>query len=111
MRKAVDELHEAGRLGYGVWSTGVLVETLLARGGEGDLAEAQEEFDRLADLAADQDSAILRHHVATASRAVSPRPRRRLAYPELVGRYRDMAKSLGYEGHIDWAEAMIESGG
>ncbi len=29
MRQAVDELHEAGRLGYGVWGTGVLVETLL----------------------------------------------------------------------------------
>ncbi len=29
MRKAVDELHRAGALGYGVWGTGVLAETLL----------------------------------------------------------------------------------
>jgi hypothetical protein len=28
----------------------------------------------------------------------------------LVSRYRAMAESLGFEGHIDWAEAMIEGG-
>ena len=50
MRKALDELHRAGRLFYGVWGTGVLVETLLKRGAEHDLAEAQEEIDRLASL-------------------------------------------------------------
>ena len=54
MRKAVDELHQAGQLFYGVWGTGVLVETLLERGAEGDLAEAQEAIDRLANLRADQ---------------------------------------------------------
>ncbi len=50
MRQAVDELRQAGHLFYGVWGTGVLVETLLERGAEGDLAEAQEAFDRLANL-------------------------------------------------------------
>ena len=29
-----------------------------------------------------------------------------VAYRDLVGRYRAMAESLGYEGHIAWAEAM-----
>jgi hypothetical protein len=28
------------------------------------------------------------------------------AYVDLRDRYRDMAKTLGYEGHIAWAEAM-----
>jgi class 3 adenylate cyclase len=28
-------------------------------------------------------------------------------YREYRDRYRDMAKTLGYEGHIDWAEAML----
>ena len=41
MRQAEDALHQAGRLGYGVWGTGLLVETLLERGAEGDLAEAR----------------------------------------------------------------------
>ena len=30
------------------------------------------------------------------------------AYRDLVNRYRAMAESLGFEGHIAWAEAMIE---
>ena len=54
MRQAVDELHQAGRPFFGVWGTGVLVETLLERGAEGDLAEAQEAIDRLANLPADE---------------------------------------------------------
>jgi hypothetical protein len=28
------------------------------------------------------------------------------AYTHFRDRYRDMANSLGFEGHIDWAEAM-----
>jgi hypothetical protein len=110
MREAVAEMHQARRLGYGVWGTGVLVETLLERGDEGDLAEAQQEFDRLADLAADQDSAIL-HITLLRLRTLLARTRGDDSYRDLVGRYRDMARSLGYEGHIDWAEAMIEDGG
>ena len=27
-------------------------------------------------------------------------------YTDLRDRYRDMAKTLGFEGHITWAEAM-----
>jgi hypothetical protein len=30
-----------------------------------------------------------------------------VAYRDLAIRYRAMAKSLGFEGHLDWAEAMI----
>ena len=41
IRKVVDDLHQAGRLGFGGAGAGVLVETLLDRGTEGDLAEAQ----------------------------------------------------------------------
>ena len=50
MRKAVDELHDAGALGYEVWATGVLAETLLDRGAASDLAEAEALIDRLANL-------------------------------------------------------------
>jgi hypothetical protein len=38
IRQAVDELHRAGQLGYGVFGIGALVETLLERGAEADLA-------------------------------------------------------------------------
>jgi len=110
MREAVAEMHRAGRLGYGVWGTGVLVETLLERGDEGDLAEAQVAIDWLANLAADQDSAIL-HITLLRLRTLLARTRGDDSYPELVRRYRDTAKSLGYEGHIDSAEAMMADGG
>ena len=33
-----------------------------------------------------------------------------VAYRDLVSRYRAMAESLGFEGHIAWAEAMTQSG-
>ena len=110
MRQAVDELHQAGRLGYGVWGTGVLVETLLERGAEGDLAEAQEAIDRLANLPADEGSAM-REITLLRLRALLARARGDdVAYRDLVSRYRAMAESLGFEGHIAWAEAMIEGG-
>jgi len=106
MRQAVDELHQAGRLGYGVWGTGVLVETLLERHAEGDVAEAQEAIDRLANLRADHDSAI-REITLLRLRALLSRARGDdVANRDLVSRYREMAESLGFEGHIAWAEAM-----
>ncbi len=108
MRKAVDDLHQAGRLGYGVWGTGVLVETLLDRGAEGDVAEAQEAIDRLANLPADEGSAM-RDITLLRLRALLARARGDdVAYRDLVSRYRAMAESLGYEGHIAWAKAMID---
>jgi hypothetical protein len=33
-----------------------------------------------------------------------------VAYRDLASRYRAMAESLGFEGHIAWAGAMIEGG-
>jgi class 3 adenylate cyclase len=110
MRQAVDELHQAGRLGYGVFGTGVLVEALLERGAEGDLAEAQEEIDWLANLPTDEGSAI-REITLLRLRALMSRARGdAVAYRDLVSRYRAMAESLGFEGHIEWANAMIEGG-
>jgi class 3 adenylate cyclase len=105
MRKAVEDLHQAGRLGYGVWGTGVLVETLLERGAEGDLAEAQEAIDRLANLLA--DGSAIREITLLRLRALLSRARGdNVAYRDLVGRYHAMAESLGFEGHIAMAEAM-----
>ena len=106
MRQAEDELHQAGRLGYGVWGTGVLVETLLEHGADGDLAEAHEAIDRLANLPATEGWVML-DIMLLRLRALLARARGDdVAYRDLVGRYRAMAESLGFEGHIAWAEAM-----
>jgi hypothetical protein len=109
MRQAVDDLHQPGST-YGVWGTAVLVQTLLERGAEGDLAEAEEVIDRLANLWVDDGSAM-RNITLLQLRALLARARSDdVAYRDLVSRYRAMAESLGYEGHIAWAEAMIEGG-
>ena len=86
------------------------VPGLLDRGAEGDLAEAQEAIGRLANLRADQGWAMLEITLLRL-RALLARARGDdVAYRELIGRYRAMAESLGFEGHIAWAEAMIEGG-
>jgi hypothetical protein len=109
MRQAVDDLRQAGHLFNGVWGIGVLVETLLERGAESDLAEAREAIDRLANLGADQGWAMCDIWLLRL-RALLARARGDdVAYRDLVGRYRAMAGSLGFEGHIAWAEAMIAS--
>ena len=104
MRQAVNELHQEGQLFYGVWGAGVLVETLLDRGIEGDLTEAQETIDRLANLPADDDSAMLDIWLLRL-RALLARARAD-AYRDHRDRYRTMAKSLEFDGHIACAEAM-----
>jgi tetratricopeptide (TPR) repeat protein len=110
MREAVDVLHQAGQLGYGVFGTGVLVETLLERGAESDLAEAQEAIDRLADLLPDDGSAMGEITLLRLRALLSLSRGDDVAHRDLVERYRAMAESLGFEGHIAWAEAMIEGG-
>ncbi len=93
MRQAVDELHQAGRLGQGVYGTGVLVETLLDRGTHDDLAEAHEAIDWLANMRADQDSPMLEITLLRL-RALLARARGDdVVYRDLVSRYRAMAES------------------
>jgi hypothetical protein len=109
MRNAVDVLHQAGQLGYGVWGTSVLVETLLEHGAEGDLAEAQQSIDWLANLP-DDGSAIV-DITQLRLRALLARTRGdEVAHQDLVGRYRTIAESLGFEGHMALAETMAEGG-
>ena len=59
MRAAVDHLFRDGQLlAWGVPATGVLVETLLDRGADGDVAEAKTAITRLADAPADDGLVI-----------------------------------------------------
>jgi class 3 adenylate cyclase len=110
LRAAVDELHETGRLGYGVWGTGALVETLLERGAEGDLAEAERAIDRLVNLLPNGDSAI-GDITLLRLRALLARARGDdVGYRDCACRYHAMAESLGFEGHMAWAAALVDDG-
>ena len=107
MAAAADHLFREGRLLlWGIPATGVLVETLLDRGADGDLAEAEAAIERLAAAPADE-GLVMREIWLLRVRALLARARGDAAtYPQFRDRYRDMAKTLGYEGHITWAEAM-----
>jgi hypothetical protein len=107
MRAAVDHLFREGRLLlHGVAATGVLVETLLDRASDGDVAEAKTAIERLATAPTDDHIAV-RDIWLLGLRAVLARARGdAAAYAHFRDRYRDMAKSLGFEGHVAWAEAM-----
>jgi class 3 adenylate cyclase len=111
MLTAVDHSAREGQLlewGYAIPAMGVLVETLLDSGVEADVAQAEAVITRLADAPAD-DGLVMRDIWLLRLRALLARARGDdVAHHDLVSRYRAMAESLGFEGHIAWAEAMIE---
>jgi class 3 adenylate cyclase len=107
MRATVDHLFREGRLlAWGIPATGVLVETLLDRGADGDVAEAQAAIEQLAAVSTDE-GLVIRDIWLLRLRAVLARAHGDdAAYRDYRDRYRAMATSLGFEGHIAWAEAM-----
>ncbi|MGB3475130.1 MAG: adenylate/guanylate cyclase domain-containing protein [Mycobacterium sp.] len=106
MREAVDDLREAGNVFYGVWGTGVLVETLVERGAEGDLTEADEAIHWLASLPAGQSSAMCEIALLRLTALLCRARGDVVAGAEAVNRYRALAESLGFELHTDWARAL-----
>ena len=107
MRAAVDDMYREGRLLlWGVAATGVLVETLLDRGADGDVVEAEAAITRLADAPAD-DGLVIREIWLLRLRALLARAEGDdAAYRDYRDRYRAMATELGFDGHMKWAEAM-----
>jgi hypothetical protein len=104
MRAAVDHMVRQGQLlRWGIPATGVLVETLVDRGTESDVAEAEAAIEPLADAPADDDL-VIREILLLRLRALSAQSRDdAAAYADFRDRYRDVAKTLGFEGHMAWA--------
>jgi hypothetical protein len=107
MRGAVDHLFREGQLlGWAVPATRVLVETLLERGVDRDVAEAEAAIERLA-TAPTEDGLAVRDILLLRLQALLARARGDAAgYEHFRNRYRDMARTLEFDGHIAWAEAM-----
>ena len=106
LREAVDDMFHAGQFGFCDTGTGVLVETLLDRGADGDGAEAEAAIERLA--AAPTDEGLVgRDILLLRLRALLAHTRgEEVAYRDFRDHYRELATSLGFEGHMKWAEAM-----
>jgi hypothetical protein len=107
MRAATDHLFREGQLlAWGVITTGVLVETLLDRDTDDDVAEAEAAIERLAAAPADEGLAVRDIWLLRLRALLAQARGDAAAYADLSLRYREMAKMLGFEGHIAWADAM-----
>ena len=105
-RAVVDELFDSGGSIWCALATTVLVESVICRGGDGDLADAQAAIDRLAGVPTDSGF-VLNEVWLLRMRALLARAHGdETGYRDYWDRYRTMATSLGFEGHIAWAEAM-----
>ena len=105
-RAVIEEGFASGGTLYVGGATIVLVEALLRRGTDTDLQDAQTAIDQLAAVPTEpgyvmNDIWLLRLR-ALLAQARGDEAR----YREYRDRYRDMAKTLEFEGHIAWAEAM-----
>ncbi|MDT7722030.1 MAG: hypothetical protein QOE94_3041 [Mycobacterium sp.] len=105
LRSVVAELRSAPQFARYIAATPILVETLLSGGDKTDLCEAEAAVEQLASAAG--EDLVLREIMLLRLRTMLARARDdEQPYREYRDRYRRMAKSLGFEGHIKWAEAM-----
>jgi adenylate cyclase len=105
-RAVVEDLFGSGGAIWSAPATAVLVEALLRRGADNDLAEAQAAIDRLAAVPVDPGF-VLHEIFLLRLRALVARARGDEAgYRDYRDRYRKLAAELGFEGHIALANAM-----
>ena len=86
--------------------TALLVELLIRRRANGDPEEAQALIDRLAAVPVDVGFVLYEVPLQRMRSLLARAHGDEGGYREFRDRYRAMATSLGFEGHIAWAEAM-----
>jgi hypothetical protein len=106
LRFAVEDEFDSGEIIYRGAVVAALVELLLDRGAQGDIPAAEAAVQRLAAVPVESgfvlfEVALLRLRALLARAHCDD-----TAYRDYRDRYRDMARTLGFEGHIAWAEAM-----
>ena len=106
MRATVDQLFREGQLAWGIAATGVLVETLLDRRADGDVVEAEAAIERLAEAPGDEGLVVREIWLLRLRAMLALAHGDDASYRECRDRYRDMAETLGFEGHTQWAEAL-----
>jgi hypothetical protein len=106
MRAAVEKVFRAGLFPHCDSFTGALVELLLVRGADGDIAEAEAAITRLAAAKADAGLVIREVWLLRLRALLAQAQGDEEFYRGSRDRYRALATSLGFEGHVKWAEAM-----
>jgi adenylate cyclase len=105
-RAIVKRQFETGEMAHRGPATSVLVETLLRRGAAGDLLWAKAAIDRLAAVTTDPGFVLHELPLLRLRALLAQGGGDQAAYRDYRDRYRAMATSFGFEGHIKWAEAM-----
>jgi adenylate cyclase len=105
-RSIVDRLFENGEMFVRGAATAALVESLLRGGSNSDLLEAEAAIERLAAVPTDPGFVLNEIPLLRLRALLAHAKSDDTAYREYRDRYRAMATSLGFEGHIAWAEAM-----
>ncbi|MCW2689579.1 MAG: cyclase [Mycobacterium sp.] len=106
IRSVVEDLLSAGRCIWTALAVNGLVELLLQRGEDGDLADAREAIDRLAAVPTDPGFVLNEIWLLRLRALLAQALDDKAAYLDFRDRYRAMAKKLGFEGRMAWAQAM-----
>ena len=105
-RSIVDQLFENGEMFLRGAATAALVESLLCRGSDTDVQEAAAAIERLAAVPTDPGFVLNEIPLLRMRALLAKAHGDETAYRDYRDRYRAMATSLGFEGHMKWAEAM-----
>ena len=106
LRHAVDDMFDGGQLGYWITANAVFAETLIERGADRDVTDAEAAVHQLATVSADHGWVISEVWLLRLYALLARAHGDGAAYADFRDRYRDMARTLGFDGHIAWAEAM-----
>jgi adenylate cyclase len=105
-RSVVDRVFASGAALWSSLATSVLAESLLRRGSDADLRRARTAIDRLAAVPTDPGFALHEVWLLRLRALLAQADGDDTAYRDYRDSYRATATSLGFEGHIKWAEAM-----
>lgn len=106
-RRVVDHLFGTGEMVTRGEATSVLVESLLQRGTDADIEEAQAAVDRLAAVPTDPGFVLFEIPLLRLRALMARANGDEDAYRDLVDRYLKRATDVGYEGHMVLAEQMV----
>ena len=105
-RATLNELTNSGEMIMRGAASAALVAALLRRGNDTDVHEAEAAIERLAAVPTEPGFVLHEIHLLRSRALLARAQGADTAYRDCRDRYRAMATSLGYEGHMKWAEAM-----